>query len=206
MARLKSDILSGYGKGFEVLKAFVNAILDNGGTDEDVLRIVKDKAMADKVAKLILADRGVIPTDGCELLSVNYALKFVEAIAAGAFDWKNDDIIEQNFPNQTHETGEQNLTVKLFHFGREMSSEDVIKAMDADGFRPATLRELLAFGAKNPDEQRKYPIVGFGSLWRHLDDRFVPCLVFSGDARRLGLGWWSYDWFGFCRFLAVRKS
>jgi hypothetical protein len=206
MARPVSELLKNFGKMFEVVKTLVNAVLDMGGNDEDILRILKDKKLAQKFAEMLLAERGISVPDGCEIISVDYALKLIDAITAAAFDWKNDDIVEKNFPNQAHETGEQNLTVKLYHFGKDMSSEDVVSAMDKDGFRPATLRELLAYAVKNPDEQRKYPIVGLGSVWGHGGHRSVPYLDLGGGGRELGLGWWSDGWYGRCRFLAVRKS
>lgn len=206
MARPVSELLKNFGKMFEVVKTLVNAVLDMGGNDEDILRILKDKKLAAEIAKQIMAERGITIPDGCEVLSVDYALKLIDAITAATFDWKNDDIVEKNFPNQAHETGEQNLQVKLYHFGKDMSSEDVVSAMDKDGFRPATLRELLAYAVKNPDEQRKYPIVGLGSIWSRGDDRLVPCLRLHGSGRELSLGWWSDGWGGRYRFLAVRKS
>ena len=206
MARPISELLKNFGKMFEVVKVLVNAVLDMGGNDEDILRILKDKKLAAEIAKQIMAERGITIPDGCEVLSVDYALKLIDAITAAAFDWKNDDIVEKNFPNQAHETGEQNIQVKLYHFGKDMSSEDVVSAMDKDGFRPATLRELLAYAVKNPDEQRKYSIVGLGSVWSRGDGRGVPCLSLSGRGRGLGLGWWGGGWRGYCQFLAVRKS
>lgn len=204
MARPVSDLLKNFGKMWEVLKTLVNAVLDMGGNDEDILRILKDKKLAAEIAKQIMAERVITIPEGYEVLSVDYALKLIDAITAAAFDWK-DDIVEKNLPNQAHENGEQILQVKLYHFGTEMSSEDVVSAMDKDGFRPATLRELLAYTVKNPDEQRKYAIVGLGSFWSHGDNRGVPYLGLSGYERRLLLDWWG-RWDGYCRFLAVRKS
>ncbi len=206
MARPVSELLKNFGKMFEVVKVLVNAVLDMGGNDEDILRILKDKKLATEIAKQIMAERGITIPDGCEVLSVDYALKLIDAITAAAFDWKYDDIVEKNFPNQAHETGEQNLQVKLYHFGKDMSSKDVVSAMDKDGFRPATLRELLAYAVKNPDEQRKYAIMGLGSIWGHGDDRRAPYLYRNGDERKLDLFWWSNSWNGNYRFLAVRNS
>jgi hypothetical protein len=191
---------------FEIVKVLVNAVLDMGGNDEDILRILKDKKLADEIAKQIMAERGITIPDGCEVLSVDYALKLIDAITAAAFDWKNDDIVEKNFPNQAHETGEKNLQVKLYYYDKDMSSEDVVSAMDKDGFRPATLRELLAYAAKNSDEQRKPAIAGLGSVWSRGDERFVPYFYLSGRQWKLCLSWWSGSWGGNYRFLAVRKS
>ena len=206
MARPISELLKNFGKMFEVTKVLINAILDMGGSDDDLLRVLKDKTLARKFAEIVMEGRGIMVADGCELIAVNYGLKLVEAIAEGAFDWKNDDITSKNFKNADHEKGEATLKVKLFHFGRDMSSEDVVKEMDKDSFRPATLRELVAFAAKFPDEQRKYAIVGLGSVMERDGDRDVPCLDLLGHERGLDLSWWGGGWGGYYRFLAVSKS
>lgn len=206
MARTKSEFLSSFGTAFELLKTLVNAVLDAGGNDDDLRRVLKDKTLARKFAEIVMQGRGIAVPDGCETLNVNYAQELVEAIKDCTFDWKNDNIVEKNFPNHPHETGEVTLTVKLFHFGRDMSSDDVVKEMDKEGFRPATLRELLAYAAKNPDEQRKYPIVALGLFWRHLFGREVPYLGIRVNGRKLFLGWWGEGWNGRYFFLAVRKS
>lgn len=205
MAR-SSELLKNFGKTFEVVKTLINAVLDLGGNDEDFLRILKDKGLAVEIAKLILAGKATGSPDGLEPLNIDYEKPLPDAIKEGAFDWKNDDITSKNFPNGNHEKGEATIKVKLYHFGRDMSSEGVVSAMGKDGFRPAMLRELLAFAAKNPDEQRKYPIVGLGSVLRRDVDRDVPYLRRLGDERDLDLSWWGDDWLGDYRFLAVSKS
>ncbi len=65
---------------------------------------------------------------------------------------------------------------------------EVLAEMKNRGLRPATLPELLAFGAQFPDEQRKYPIVALGSAWKYFEGcNFVPALVGQDNERRLSL-------------------
>ena len=45
-----------------------------------------------------------------------------------------------------------------------------------------------------------------GSIWQHLNDRNVPYLDINDNERKLNLNWWSNDWNGNYRFLAVRNS
>lgn len=153
-----------------------------------------------------MAERGIVVPDGCETLSVNYAQVLAEAIRDGKFDWKNDNITSEHFMNADHETDEATLTIKLFHFGRDMLSGNAVKEMNKKGFRPATLRELLAYAVKNPDEQRRFPILALGSIWEGLSGLSVPHLNIGHDGRLLGLYWWHSNWTKRCRFLAVRKS
>ena len=137
------------------------------------------------------------------MLSVDYSRSLEVMIAAGHYDWKNDDITAKRFPLKGD--GTQQFEAKLFHFNRNVSSEQAVEAIKADGWEPAQIEHLLAFGEKFPEEQRKYPIIALGSVARVGGDRHVPCLSRGGARRRLRLGWWDVDWYDDYRFLAVRK-
>lgn len=142
--------------------------------------------------------------DGLFRLLVNYDLKVETMVKEGRYDWKNDDINDKNFPSKR--TGQKEIELKLFHFNKAMASEDVIKEMDKQGYRPAELPELLALGAKHPDEQKKYPIIALGSVWQDWDGgRYVAYLRLGGSERKLGLGCYGIDWGEGCRFAAVSK-
>lgn len=100
----------------------------------------------------------------------------------------------------------QGQALPLLFCDRFMSSENVIKDMEQENFRPATLRELAAFGAKNPDEQRKCGIIGLGSVMNRNDIHSVPYLELYGSERHMGVAWWGNDWPDRFCFLAVSKS
>ncbi|MFA6158536.1 MAG: hypothetical protein WC763_02820 [Candidatus Paceibacterota bacterium] len=125
-----------------------------------------------------------------------------EMVALGRYDWVSEHINEKNFPPESLVLGSD---PKVFHFNRYISSEDAIAEMEKKGYRPATLGDLLDYGAKNPEEQREYPIVALGSVAVLDDGRRVACLGGHGSARRLSLHGFDGDWGGHCRFLAVRK-
>lgn len=135
---------------------------------------------------------------------VDYSQTLEQMIAAGNYDWKNSDITSDHFPIKG--TGTVELEGQLVHFGRSMSSEAVIAELNKMGLRPGTVEEILAFGAKYPEKQRQFPIVGLGSAWRGPDgSRRVVCLGGRGRERDLDLRWFGNDWDGYCRFLAFRK-
>ena len=124
-------------------------------------------------------------------------------IATGKYDWINPGITQKNFPvPENFVLGED---PKVFHFNRGISSEDVIKEMDKEGYSLAMIWDLLDYGAKNPEEQRKYPIVGLGSVGEVDGDRDVPFLGRHDSERGLDLTWWDFDWLARCRFLGVRN-
>ncbi|MDP3999303.1 MAG: hypothetical protein Q8P76_01755 [bacterium] len=145
--------------------------------------------------------------DGLVRLFVDYTRPLANMIKEdGRFDYVNSDITEKNFQINRRPNGEAEM--KVYHFNRDIDSDEAIREMDKEGYRPAELPEGLAYAKANPDEQRKYPIVLLGSLsvWRgFIGDRRVPCLCGVGVERDLDLGWFCGGWDSRCRFLAVRK-
>lgn len=141
------------------------------------------------------------------LLTVDYGMSLEAMIATGNYDWKNDDLDVKRFPIKGE--GVQEFEAHLVHPNRSISSEDCVKLIGdtdkANPWEPAKTEHLLAFGAKYPEEQRKYPIIGLGSVGVVDGGRRVPYL-YRGDAgRRLSLAWWGSGWSSDCRFLVVRK-
>jgi hypothetical protein len=125
-------------------------------------------------------------------------------IEAGKYYWINPSITAEHFPITGHR--KENVEVHLIHFNRIIKSAEEIAELDRMGLRPATLVELLAFGAKYPDVQMQFPIIALGSVWRNPDGfRVVPGLWGDSDKRSLSLHWCEYEWENCDRFLAVRK-
>ena len=101
------------------------------------------------------------------------------------------------------------VDVFLVSMGQSTSTDKILNRLDCEGFRPATLPELLALGATCPWLQLGFRIIALGTQccgecgamevpmlceindWRHL------CMVQAGPANGL---WKASD-----RFLAVRK-
>jgi len=191
MARPKSDFIKSMGTGWEIFLAIVNEVLALGGNDEQLRRILTSKTLRRQIAELIMGVKN----------SVILTLKSL--IEAGRYDWVNTDITEDNFPMPEGFT--LGTEPKLFHFNRSISSEKAIEEMVRDGYRPATIFDLLGFGAKNPELQRQFPIVAFGSVAQSGGHRGVACLGGGGAGRRLDLSWVVINWPGSSRFLAVRN-
>jgi hypothetical protein len=139
---------------------------------------------------------------------VNYGMSHDDMIIAGNYDWKNDDLTAKRFPIVGKRTVEFEDT--LFHFDEDISSEEAVKRIQAadpqNPWEPAKIENLLAYGAKNPEEQRKYPIIALGSVAEVIGNRYVPCLGRGGSRRELNLDWWDGAWSSGFRFLAVRKK
>jgi len=140
-------------------------------------------------------------------LTVDYTKTVDQAIADGKYGWKNSDITAKHFPISPEMIGTKvEISGKLFHFNRSMSSEDVIKEMDKDGYRPAVLMEALALAAAYPELQRRFPIIALGSVWRvSFGNRRVPCLLVDGYDRKLFLYYFGNTWVAQVRFFGIRK-
>jgi hypothetical protein len=138
-------------------------------------------------------------------VTVDHDRPLTELIAEGAFAYANPQITESRFP--ATRSGRETITVDLVGFDGHLGLDEVQARLEADGWRPADLRELLALAADRPDLQREHPIIALGSVIR--DDRGLhdaPYLYRSDDDRHLRLDAvddrWSDEW----RFAVVRAE
>ncbi len=150
---------------------------------------------------------------GTYTVEVNYDLPLNEAIAAGKYDEADGNISAHNFPPQKKK--KEAVDIRIIDLGLDKDaptfmgsySYPVSEELEKQGFRPATLSELLALGAAYPDLQRKSPIVAYGSeFWTMDKAMFVPYLWDDGGKRCLGWtygNFWQKD-YGY-RFAVVRK-
>lgn len=128
-----------------------------------------------------------------------------EAVKAGKFNWSDDDIVSANFSKPANGQKSEKEIV-LFHFDKGMSSEAVIAAMDKAGYRPATILDILGLAVKEPDLQRKFPIVALGSVCGLAGVRRVAGLCGCARGSGLSLNYFDDVWHrGNYRFAAVRK-
>jgi hypothetical protein len=187
-----------------ILQSLLEKVRKRGYSDDEILRVAAtegDKLLdkfADAIAQAARQPREEFP------LAVNYDLTVEEAIAAGDYQAVNSSITGKNFPAQR--SGRAELAIVLIRFDHRMSSPDVLRELDQEGLRAAELPELLAFGAAYPEVQRKFSVVGLGSVWR---DRKgfgnVPCLYAASEGRYLDLHWWDDGWYTYSRFAALSK-
>ncbi|EKE20395.1 MAG: hypothetical protein ACD_8C00006G0007 [uncultured bacterium] len=207
-------LMSAVGWVTSFVSALLEALLEKGISAEKIHEFVTSSGKV-SIAKIVDALAGDIngvvdvpvETVGAEnayAVSVDYNMSVEEAVKLGSYDWSNSDVTTKNFPTKL--SGKTDVEIKLFHFDRNISSENAIMEMDKTGYRPAETHELLALGAKYPDLQREFSIIALGSVWRHLDgSRYVAYLRRRDSRRKLHLRNFGIDWLGRCRFAAVRK-
>jgi len=189
---------------------FLLALKKAGFTDELIQEIInsKNNEMAAKMFAAIMLDSAAKSADSEVILdfTVDYTKTVAEMVKAGKYDWSNDDITSDHYPIAKDKSGKkEDISTKVFHFNRLISSKDAIKEMEKEGYRSATAHEIMAFGEKNPELQRQFPIVSLGSVWQGGIYRYVLVLGEHDSKRRLDLSYWDGDWTDNYRFLGVRK-
>ena len=182
----------------------IATLRERGISDEQIHAFVNNngKISVGKIADVMIAD--IRDSEGVYAVAFNYSESIEKLVAAGNYDWSNNDITSEHFP--TSRTGKTETSIKLFHFNRGISSEYAIREMEKEGYRPAEAHELLSFGAKYLDVQREFPIIALGSVWRRPLGACHVLYLHQHVAKRYArLDWFDGGWSGSCRFAAVRK-
>lgn len=121
-----------------------------------------------------------------------------QLIKAKKFDWVNPKI-ENNF---TAVEVSNDTEYKLFHFDTFISSEDAIREIEKEGYRPANISELLSW----EDWNEKDWVISLGSVVGVRGGRIVPVLDEDGSGRYFFLCWFAGGWDADCRFLACKSD
>jgi hypothetical protein len=189
---------------YVILQSLLERVKKRGYSDDDILRVANAQgdSLLDKFADVMVEAaskrRDTFP------VAVNYALSVEDAIQAGDYQAVHSEITSKNFPSTRK--GQAEMEIMLVRFDHRMTSADVVRELEGEGLRAAELPEFLAFGAKYPDVQRKFSVVGLGSVWQDRKGyRNVPCLYTASEGRYLDLHWWDDGWYSYSRFAAIRK-
>ncbi len=187
-----------------VFQRLIDKLKERGQSENDIIRAIDSQGdgllekLADAMTKAAHNPREVFP------LSVDYALPLVDAIGAGDYQGVHASITKENFPPTRH--GQAQVEIILVRYDQRIESENVLAELDREGLRAAELPEILAFGAEYPEVQRKFSVVGLGSVWTDRKGyRNVPCLYEASEGRYLDLHWWNDGWYSYSRFAAIRK-
>ena len=168
----------------------------------EVLLMNGKAGLDEKLSQKIIESRGNEIAKKMIKIIFNEIQSFSDSIVPLKFGYVNPNITEQNFPMQQGDNDP--MEYKVFHFGGSISSENVIKAMTKENYRPATLRELLRWAKDNWNGLDR--IVALGQIW--LDEvgtPFVVVLILDDGKRKLYLHWFDFGWLDNYCVLAVRK-
>lgn len=115
--------------------------------------------------KAVLAEASALPIPGIIQRLV------ATPKADGGYDWVNSSITDVNFPATAEPSLDGARLDKIVG-----SREHVLAELKKIGRRAATAAELLLYGQKNPEEQRKYWIWALAQVWVGPGDR-IDCAV-----------------------------
>lgn len=149
-------------------------------------------------------------------MTTNIAPKtLTDMIVAGRYDLVEGQIIDEKyFPvNADRFTTKGLETIRFSHDVRGI--EKILVEIDQRGFRPATVEELLAFGAENlaPATYEDYSkklyqgtVIALGTSCERFGARYSPFFTNKMIERRLALCWLGYEHLGSeSEFLVARK-
>jgi hypothetical protein len=94
-------------------------------------------------------------------ITVDYGQSVEDLIKSGSYRWTYSELSSRNFPPQA--AGTKQLSATLVRIRGESTIDQVVAAEAKDGFRPATIQELLAFGDTYPEMIKNITIAGLGS-------------------------------------------
>ncbi len=94
---------------------------------------------------------------------------------------------------------------KIFGWSRAIYFPEARELIKKDGFEPAKMGHIFAFGEQYPEEQRKHPIIGLGTFALIFLQQHVPVLYHYENRRNL----YTRGFIGDCRdddcFLGVKR-
>lgn len=132
-------------------------------------------------------------------LPVDYGKSREEMISAGGYTRKNCPRLLNKFPIEEGNRGIVEFEARYFWLDQKYLSKEAVLAVEREGgtppWTPAGFEHMLAHGELFPKRQRKFPIVGLGSVVEEEGARYVSYLTCLGEGRCLYAfpldGYWS---------------
>lgn len=213
MSKSKScELIRGAGMSATLWQKFEESIKRNNGVPDDLhfLATSAGDQYIDEVARRLVTI-GAMQRNAF-VVPVNYDLAHDAQIEKAQFDWVTDydgklirnDPTEHLYPLPT---GVVEQRIVLVHLNRRAERPEIIAEMDKLNVRPTVSPEFLALTKAYPDLQRKFPLVGLGSVW--VDShrcRHVLCAYGHSGGCYLYLFWDDRAWLEDRRFPAVGKE
>ena len=97
-------------------------------------------------------------------VTIDYSNNIEEMAQAGEYKWSNEEINPNKFPIMGE--GEKKVKLRLKYFGKHHSyeDEDIVRDIKHNGWRPAKVEELIAFGVKYPDLVKNKYFYNYGCI------------------------------------------
>jgi hypothetical protein len=199
MARTKSDLLSSMGSGFEILKAITDSVIDRGGNDDDVRRILKDKKVRNAIADILVTDQKFFT------FTVDFDDPKWKAFPfKGNYAGVNSDLKSEHFP--VRYSGKAEVTVEVVQYDEGKTFEEHLNICQKQGAPEIDLPISETFHELFPDERKKGWILSpCGSQVERGGRRSVAFVSADGLGVYLYIYWIDCRWYQSDRFLVLRE-
>jgi hypothetical protein len=122
-------------------------------------------------------------------VKVDYNHSLEDMIKTNKYNFVVNYINICNYPNIINKT---EINIVLLNIKADtceidsISREEILKSMNHDNLRPATLIELLAFDKSFPNVKKFFDIYAIGSIWQHPNkDYLCPYIGVDGRGKKL---------------------
>jgi hypothetical protein len=134
-------------------------------------------------------------------VTVDYTRNLSQMIIAGNYKYVERTVCDAYFPQALLGPRKSKIEMAIVNYGTSMTRDGAINGMYENGFRPATLPELLAFGEAYPDFQLRESV----SIVGKNKNAYDACLgdSGSGNIRTVRADSHSDEW-GWANLAAVR--
>lgn len=223
-----TELVSGAGWIGGFIHLLIGEMRSQGWTDKEIHTLLTETDPDKDVIKTMVANLGPMAypkeTDIFTLIIldvfVDYRRTFDQMKRAGGYDFISYTLNEKNFPIRPPNSRLAEIAgspyrsiapvkteVVLVHLNKELSPKATLGHMDRLGLEGSPIEEVLAVGEQYPNLQRKFPIIGLGSMWQPGKNgyRFCPGLYGNATKRSLAVEGVDKNCYKYCRFLARRK-
>lgn len=153
----KSQFLSAFGKTFQIFKSLTDAVMDAGGSDEDVGRILVDEKLRKELAARIMMSRNR-PIEGMETLDDTIALleqeKELQEKPKREREMKMEEEIQKLLAWTTSE--EAKKAARLLDLGRGRLKSIPPHELDKHGFHRSLPNTYIPTDYESCSEQIKW--------------------------------------------------
>lgn len=139
-------------------------------------------------------------------VTVDYSKSLEEMINEAQFDYLNSGISGEHF--KVKGEGSVNKAIVLFQFTVPKTTEEIVEFIQAQGYEPSGIEDLIALATEYPDEQKTgYPIIELGTIWKRAEKEEVVAVLRGGNNdRNMHLLRTANKWSPSERFAATKTS